>query len=126
MGLHKCSECDGSGRIDDRETPRLVCGSLRAGEPHVPPLGCGMPLSWDRTNKREWREGVSDPSVAIRCLDCGALLCVACADRHFRDSPPRVGGRYDTGCYARAGQRCEGMLTHGCRHCGRIIGSLLR
>jgi hypothetical protein len=27
----------------------------------------------------------------------------------------------DPFCYARSGKMCEGYLSYGCRHCGRII-----
>ena len=39
-------------------------------------LGCGADLHWERESER-------DPTVAIRCLDCGSVLCPACARRHF-------------------------------------------
>lgn len=67
-----------------RSTAAIIrCGSLRVGAPHVPHLGCGVKLSWDRATSGEWKRGVGDPLVAIRCLECGAILCVTCAHTHF-------------------------------------------
>ena len=28
--------------------------------------------------------------LAIRCLDCGALLCPICADRHFKGETLKI------------------------------------
>jgi hypothetical protein len=39
-------------------------------------LGCNAELHWEP----EWDR---DPAVAIRCLDCHAVLCPSCARRHF-------------------------------------------
>ena len=38
--------------------------------------GCGAKLHWER----EWDR---DPLTAIRCIDCGTILCPQCARRHF-------------------------------------------
>jgi len=43
--------------------------------------------------------------------------------RRERRQPTVVGSPGDTGCYARSGKACEGFASHGCRHCGRIIGA---
>ncbi len=48
-----------------------------------PGTGCGVNLRWERSPG--WTD---DPNVAIRCLDCGAVLCRRCAKAHF-DSDER-------------------------------------
>jgi len=43
-----------------------------------PGTGCGTALRWERS--LGWTD---DPNVAIRCLDCGVVLCKRCAKEHF-------------------------------------------
>ena len=87
--------------------PAAICGA-NATFP-AERVGCGLPIG--------------TCAEVYRCTDCSVPFHRDCANAHFRTSPPVVGDRLDTGCYARKGQACEGLLTHGCRHCGRIIGS---
>jgi len=65
---------------DDRATDALYTSRTRLSDPKcggdVAWLGCGATLHWER----HWD---TDPLVAIRCLDCGAVLCPACARKHF-------------------------------------------
>jgi hypothetical protein len=44
-------------------------------------LGCGSPVYFERI-EHEW-EHEKRAGIAIRCLDCGALLCPHCATEHF-------------------------------------------
>lgn len=72
-----------------------------------------------------------------RSLSPGVLQNVAVPDELLRQQEidavdvearrldaPLVGDSGDAGCYARSGKRCEGYFSMGCRHCGRIIGSV--
>jgi hypothetical protein len=55
---------------------KLVCvGGERWGS-------CGIVLHWENDNGfGEWGR---DHAVAIRCLDCGSLMCPRCAREHFK------------------------------------------
>lgn len=58
---------------------RICCGGVEGRNS----LGCGAPLSWEREGG-EWRPDREHSRVAIRCLDCGTLLCGHCAREHFK------------------------------------------
>jgi hypothetical protein len=51
------------------------CGSAGPND-----AGCGRVLHWDSPASDK---GDPDPYVAIRCLDCGVILCPSCARKHF-------------------------------------------
>lgn len=44
--------------------------------------GCRSSLSWNRSGG-EWTSEARDNAVAIRCLDCGSVLCPFHAEQHF-------------------------------------------
>lgn len=54
----------------------MAMKELRCGE-GIPQDGCNAKLHWEL----EWP---GDPAVAIRCLDCGTVLCPRCARDHFK------------------------------------------
>jgi hypothetical protein len=56
-----------------------VCGRKLAGGEVI---GCGQELHWENYPG----DPGTDSSIAIRCLDCGIVLCRFCARRHFKSS----------------------------------------
>ena len=68
---------------------KVYCGGI-AGRNS---WGCGTELHFERhggewasgrPNDQHWRPG--DPTIAIRCLDCGTVMCPNCARRHFGET----------------------------------------
>ena len=51
-----------------------VCGSGRKD------VGCGQELHWENYPG----DPGTDSNIAIRCLDCGIVLCRFCARQHFK------------------------------------------
>jgi hypothetical protein len=67
--------------------------TLRAGRPTEATcggefdfLGCKKPIHWQRYPGGDR----VDDSLAIRCPDCGAALCPACARKHFTDEAGKM------------------------------------
>lgn len=61
---------------------KVYCG-YRAGRN---PGGCGRELHWERQGGSWEADGRDDPLVAIRCIDCGMVMCRHCARHHFGES----------------------------------------
>jgi len=71
------------------EPRKVFCGGVAGRNAS----GCGVELHYERQggewasgrpHEQHWRPG--DPHIAIRCLDCGTVMCPYCARGHFAET----------------------------------------